>query len=213
VLLFKKGKLSKYFVRKFVHTAAGLTILTIPFLSTPIISLIISGFATIFLRVINNKSRIQLIRDVYNTLAEEEELELGYLQGPFGYSLAITVMTFIYVLFPAHVGIIVTSIFIMIFADTMAGIIGRKYGKHKIVLFNKIQKRSIEGSFIMFLFSFLISISIFLLMNSYKEIFLIAIVTSIVATAIEMLSPSKWDDLAIPIGTSLIMIIFLQGLV
>ena len=213
VLLFKQGILSKYFVRKFVHTTAGLSILAIPFLSTPLISLIISLTATIGLRIINQKSKLKIIQDIYTTLAEKDELEIGYLQGPFGYSLAITLMTFIYVLFPAYVGIIFTSIFIMIFADTMAGIVGKKYGIHKIVILNKIQKRSFEGSAVMFVVSFFITISIFLLIKSYRDVFLIAIITSIVATIIEMFSPSKWDDLAIPIGTSLILIIFLQFIV
>jgi len=92
------------------------------------------------------------------------------------------------------------GILIMGYGDGLAAIIGVKYGKHKFKVLGN--EKSFEGSLAMFVFSFLVSISLLYIFNPVN-ITLFSLIVAIVSTALEALSPYGLDNLTVPLGTSL----------
>jgi dolichol kinase len=115
----------------------------------------------------------------------------------------------------------IAGILLMIISDTLASIIGKKYGKNKINLPWLKTTRSLEGSIAFFLSGFLICFIAFTFLgvtNPLTQIhltlgiaLLYSLITSALATVVELISPSTWDDLTIPIAT--VIIVFLLTLI
>ncbi|MCF0147551.1 MAG: phosphatidate cytidylyltransferase [Clostridium sp.] len=92
------------------------------------------------------------------------------------------------------------GILIMGYGDGLAAVIGVKYGKHTFEVLGN--KRSLEGSLAMFIFSFVVSV-IILYIFSGTNVFLYSLIIAIVSTGLEALSPYGLDNLTVPLGTSL----------
>ena len=103
---------------------------------------------------------------------------------------------------------------IMIIADTLASVVGKRWGRIKIK-FPWTSARTVLGSLTMFGCAFLVCIGSFWYFGYFNPltqvpltwdiIFLYAFITAILATIIEILSPSTFDDLTVPIGTTIII--------
>lgn len=115
------------------------------------------------------------------------------LSGSFYFTLAVLTSV---VLFPKNIAI--TSILIMIFSDTMAALIGKTLGKHKIL------DKSIEGC-LAFLITTIILLYLYDLLSTY-EIILI----SFILTLVELYSKKlKIDDnLSITLISGSLLLIF-----
>ena len=107
---------------------------------------------------------------------------------------------------------------IMIVSDTLVSIVGKKFGKKKIIIKWNNTERKVIGSMTLFITAFILSyFSYFIfgyliqinqvIINPF-QVFLFSILTAFTATLIELLSPSTYDDLTVPILTTLIMFIF-----
>lgn len=217
IQLKKRDKISKFAARKIVHLFAGLSVLSTPFFTWPYFALIIVGSLTIVTYFSSKDAKLKALKDLYDTIGEEaeEQLKRKFLQGPFNYCFSIFFLLTIFVIFaPNQLYFPIAGILIMIIADTLASIVGKRYGRIGLK-FPWTGRRTVIGSLTMFTFSFLLSFISFWyfgLFNTLTQvpltwniILLYALITAVLATLIELLSPSTWDDLSVPLASTLIM--------
>ena len=218
LILYKKGKITKFTARKSVHLFAGLSILSSPFFFWPFWPTIIAGTLTIVVLFSSKDSKVKQLKELYDAISEEQEdsLKRAFLQGPFFYCLSITSLVFIFAIFaPGQFYFPIAGILIMIIADTMASVIGKRWGKISISLSWTNSKRTLEGSLTFFGFSFLLCFLSFFLFGllipdiqaplTIDTILMYSLITSSIATVVELISPSTYDDLTVPLGSTLII--------
>ena len=221
VQLKKRDKITKFQARKAVHLFAGLAVLSAPYYSWPWWAVVLAGSMTLLTLLSSKKSGVKQLKDLYDSIGEEAEEKVGYLQGPFHYCLSITILITFFVIFaPNQMYFPIAGILLMIISDTLASIIGKKYGKRKINLPWVNTTRSLEGSLAFFISGFIVCFIAFTFMSvnpitqihlSLEIALLYSLITSALATIIELVSPSTWDDLTIPIAT--VMCVFLLTLI
>ena len=222
VQLKKRDKINKFQARKAVHLFAGLAVLSTPYYSWPWFAVIIVSSMTLLTLLSSKKSGVKQLKDLYDSIGEEAEEKVGYLQGPFHYCLSITILITIFVIFaPNQMYFPIAGILLMIISDTLASIIGKKYGKRKINLPWLNTTRSLEGSIAFFVSGFIVCFFAFTFLGvsnpltqvhlSLEVAIIYSIITSALATIIELISPSTWDDLTIPIAT--VVCVFLLTLI
>ncbi|GAG88182.1 unnamed protein product, partial [marine sediment metagenome] len=130
VQLKKRDKITKFQARKAVHLFAGLAVLTSPLYSWPWFAVIIVSSMTLLTLLSSKKSNVKQLKELYDSIGEEAEEKVGYLQGPFHYCLSITILiTFFVIIAPDQMSFPIAGILLMIISDTLASIIGKKYGK------------------------------------------------------------------------------------
>ncbi len=215
VELKKRDKISKFTARKIVHTLAGLSVLSTPFFIFPYFAILIAGSLTIVVFFSSKESKVKKLKDLYESIGEEAEEKAGRLMGPLNYCISITILVTVFVIFaPNQLYFPIAGILIMIFADTLASVIGKRWGKIKLKL-PWTGTRTVLGSLTMFVTAFLLSLGSFWYFGSFalseqnpltwNIIFLYAFITSLLATIIEAISPSIYDDLTVPIFSTIIM--------
>jgi len=216
VELKKRDKITKFQARKAVHLFAGLSILITPFFTWPWWGVILASSMTVLTFFSSKKSKVKQLRDLYDSIGEEAEEKAGYLQGPFHYCLSITILiTLFAIIAPDQMYFPIAGILLMIISDTLASVIGKKYGKIKIKLPWPNTTRTLEGSLTFFVSGFILCFIAFMFLGvtnpitqihiSLEAALLYSLITSILATIIELISPSTYDDLTVPILTSLII--------
>ncbi|MFX1356395.1 MAG: diacylglycerol/polyprenol kinase family protein [Promethearchaeota archaeon] len=216
VQLKKRDKITKFQARKAVHLFAGLAVLSSPYFEWPWWSVIIASTLTILVLLSSKKSKVKQLKELYDSIGEEAEEKVGYLQGPFHYCLSILCLITFFVIF-AHDKLYfpISGILLMIISDTLASVIGRRYGKIKIKIPWIKTVRTLEGSLAFFISGFILCFIAFTFIGvtnpitqapiSFEFALLLSLVTSALAMIIELISPSTWDDLTVPIGTTLII--------
>lgn len=216
VQLKKRDKISKFQARKAVHLFAGLAVFSSPYFDWPWWAVIIAGSLTVLVLLSSKKSKVKQLKELYDSIGEEAEEKVGYLQGPFHYCLSITGLTTIFVIFaPAQLYFPIAGILLMIISDTLASLIGKKYGKRIIPIPWVKTKRTLEGSLAFFISGFILCFFAFTILGvtnpitqahlSFEEAIIFSLITSVLATLIELSSPSTWDDLTVPILTTIII--------
>jgi dolichol kinase len=216
VYLKKKNLVSKFVARKIVHLFAGLVVLIVPFFILPLYAIIIAVTMTIVVYFSAKDSSVKQLQELYESIGEEAEERAGRLQGPFHYSISITLLITIFVLFaPDQLYFPICGILIMIISDSLAPIVGKKYGRIKIVLAYTGSQRTLEGSGAFLVSAFILCFASFYyfgLANTISQkaltlemIFAYSLVTAAVGTIIELISPSTWDDLTVPIATTIVI--------
>ncbi|MFX0071373.1 MAG: hypothetical protein ACFFAO_09820, partial [Candidatus Hermodarchaeota archaeon] len=169
----------------------------------------------------SKESKVKKLKELYDTIVEEAEEKVGYLQGPFHYCISILILVTIFVIFAPHqLYFPIAGILIMIIGDTMASVIGKRWGTIPIKL-PWTGRRSLQGSITMFVFSYLLALGSFYYFGMFNPvtqniltwdlILIYSLITGLAATIIEIISPSTWDDLSVPIGTT--VLIFLLTLI
>jgi len=218
LILYKKEKISKFSARKAVHMFAGLAILSSPFYFWPFWPTIIAGTLTLFVYFSSKESKVKQLKDLYEAISEEQEegLKRAFLQGPFFYCLSITLLVLIFAIFaPEQFYFPIAGVLIMIVADTLASVIGKRWGKISLSLSWTNSKRTLEGSSTFFFTAYLLCFLSFFLFGlliptfqeplSFPAILIYSLITSAIATVIELISPSTFDDLTVPLGSTLII--------
>ncbi len=213
--LKEKEIITKFTARKLIHSFAGLAVLVTPYLNYPLLAVIFAILMTTIMRFSSKKSKTKPLKQLFEAIGEDEELQLGYLQGPYSYCLAITILTFIFAFFQNKFYIPISSILIMMYADVLAAFIGKKYGKHHINIPWVGNKRTLEGSLTFFGSSLVLSIFLFFFFGQILpgnsiilttgNVFLLSFLISFISTFLELISPSKYDDLIVPLGSTLIV--------
>ncbi len=196
VLLFITQKAVKRFnllaehSRKAVHIIMGVTVTLFPFIFEYKISVWILATLSIALFYI-----IRHYKKVKDSLGDAmyriERVSYGEIYYTLGVALSFT-------LAPSNQAYIV-SIFILTFSDSLASLIGIKYGKYIISI--KGNSKSLAGSFTFFISTFLIS---FIATQS----FLFSLSLSFLLTFVETLSIRGIDNLLIPLISSIFFIVF-----
>jgi dolichol kinase len=217
--LKNRNLISKLTARKLIHSFGGLTILFAPFFSYPFYIIGVAFFillSYLILKFSSPKSRFKLFRELFSAVSEEEEERVNYLQGPFLYSLTITIQSFIFLFFHEWLYIAIASILIMMYADTAASYIGKKIGRHSFQFPWLKHKRTFEGSLFFLIIAFACAFGTFfifgflnaanLLPLSIAQTLLLSLILSLITTGAEAMSPSKYDDLIVPICGSLLLI-------
>jgi dolichol kinase len=197
---------------------AGLAILSSPYYFWPFWPTIIAGTLTLFVYFSSKDSKVKQLKELYDAISEEQEdgLKRAFLQGPFFYCLSITSLVFIFgIVAPGNFYFPIAGVLIMIVADTLASVIGKRWGKVGISLPWTNSKRTLEGSTSFFLTAFIVCFISFFLFGllipafqeqlSFPTVILYSLITSAIATIIELISPSTFDDLTVPFGSTLII--------
>ena len=216
VQLKKRDKITKFQARKMVHLFAGLSILTTPFFSWPWWAVLLASSMTILTFLSSKKSKVKQLKDLYDSIGEEAEEKAGYLQGPFHYCLSITILITLFVIVaPNQMYFPIAGILLMIISDTLASVIGKKYGKRKINLPWLNTTRTLEGSLAFFISGFILCFFAFTTLGvinpitqihiSLEAALIYSLITSVFATIVELISPSTWDDLTVPISATLVI--------
>jgi phytol kinase len=151
--LQQKNLISKYLARKLIHSFGGLIILVTPFLSLSalVIGLVLFWFFTILILLSKPDSKVRLFREIFNAVSESDEIQYGRLQGPFLYSLSIAIIFGVFAFFREVIYFPIAGGLVMMYADTLASVVGKKYGKHKIKIKWNPNARSVEGSLVFFI--------------------------------------------------------------
>ncbi len=221
VFLEHKGIMSKFIARKTVHLFTGLVVLIVPFFILPLHAIVIASSLTIAVYFSARNSSVKQLKELYEAIGEEAEAKAGRLQGPFYYSLSITLLFTIFVLFaPYQLYFPICGILIMIISDSLASMVGKNYGKIKIAFSYTGSQRTLEGSLTFFASAFLLCYGAFYyygLFNPVNQkiltldlVMIYALVTALAGTLFELLSPSTTDDLTVPLATT--TVIFLLAL-
>jgi dolichol kinase len=206
--VFHNRGMSSHNARKIVHLFAGFACFIVPFLNIPLLALTVSITFLIILRFAGPKSN-QVLRPIFDLMAEKNEREIGYLSGPFSYALAINILVLIFSFLPQYFFFPASSIMVMMISDTLASYAGRRFGKHKINIKYTRTIRSVEGSLVLFISAFILSVFGFTFFGylfpnnahqmSFFWILILSILLAINSTIIEILSPSNLDDLIVPV--------------
>ncbi|MTJ51383.1 phosphatidate cytidylyltransferase [Anabaena sp. UHCC 0253] len=121
--------------------------------------------------------------------------------GTFFYAVSIGVLVagFWHLQQPQYA---VLGIMIMAWGDGLAALIGKRFGKHKYIIFGS--QKSWEGSFTVTLVSYLICVTILLLtQGNIWQTWIISLIIALIATILEAFSFLGVDNLTVPIGSAI----------
>lgn len=99
------------------------------------------------------------------------------------------------------------GIFILGYGDGLAAVVGKAFGKKKI-----INGKSLIGSITMFFASFIVS-SLLLAIGLKLDLWMVLLFSfaiSVISTLIELFTPKGLDNLSIPLGSSLLIYLLLM---
>jgi len=220
IQLKKRDKITKFQARKMVHLFAGLSILITPFFIWPWWAVLLASSMTVLTFLSSKKSKVKQLKDLYDSIGEEAEEKVGYLQGPFHYCLSITILiTLFVVVAPNQMYFPIAGILLMIISDTLASVIGKKYGKRKINLPWLNTTRTLEGALAFFISGIMLCFFAFMSLGvtnpitqihiSLEAALIYSLITSVFATVVELISPSTWDDLTVPISATLVIFLLI----
>jgi phytol kinase len=222
-VLRKRELVPIYVSRKVIHTFAGPLFLVCwllfsgdgwsRYFASVVAWLFVFLFLALGLQIMKNEEFVRTM----SRSGEPRE----FLRGTLFYALVMAICAIMMWYVPANIdgtpnfAIFVPTAF-LIFGplaggDGFADIIGRKWGKHKV-----LGEKSIEGSIAMFLFSILFTYGLlgiyWLLINPVQPAAISLIkplipilVIALVATIVEILSPKTFDNLLIPIATVIVI--------
>jgi phytol kinase len=176
-------------VRKVVHIGTGNVLLIAWWLHIP--TWICIGAGVIFSAIALASHNINIL-SMLNDVGRKT-------YGVFYYALSITIL--VTVLWEHHPQYAAIGVMVMSWGDGMAALIGKRFGKHTFIHLGN--KRSLEGSFAMFVTSLIVIISILGIANGFrlKDIG-IAIPIAAIAALLEAYSPGGTDNLSVPLSSA-----------
>ncbi|QNO14639.1 hypothetical protein HYG86_07495 [Alkalicella caledoniensis] len=190
--LGKKQILSNEGTRKFVHIGvANWWFIAMYFFDNKFYAAIVPAIFVI----VNYISYKQQIFKSIERNSEENSLGTVY------YAISLLILSLITFSEGYSPTIGLVGIMVMGYGDGLAAVIGQAYGKHKYTIFGAT--KSMEGTLAMFLSSFIVTLLI-LHFGSFPNVFLLPFVIAIFATVIESISFAGFDNLTVPLLTSLI---------
>ena len=142
------------------------------------------------------RHHIKLVKDIYlylfSKLTRNIEKKTNTLTGASYYLIGCLIIIYFF----DNKAIIMASLLTMSISDSFAAIIGIKYGKTKIY-----NNKSLEGSFVFFIITFLI-INVFMFELSILK----CIIISLIVTLVELFSSHYINDnLTIPLSCALLI--------
>ena len=161
------------------------------FIALLVISILIIDIYRLYF---NQKINIPIIKHINNTIRPYEK------STPMSATLLVITSLVIILIFKREIAIIAISM--VAICDTAAAIYGMKFGKIKL-FFNKTLEGSfaflLTGCFLVFLLNYFINMGL-------DIIFLI--ICTLIATITESITPTKYDNITVPLSTALALYIF-----
>ncbi len=187
-----KRKLPAHITRKIVHIGGGIVATLLPvFLDLKTVVIIGGGF---FLILLWSKKK-----NFLSSVHKINEESIGALL--YAPSLTLTAIIF----WPTNQIIFQGAALVLGLSDGIAGIVGRRYGKRR---YSITGTKTVEGSIVFFLITFLILSGILLAQSSQpvlnKTVFVLG--GSLLLTIIEASFGRGWDNLFIPIVAGFILL-------
>ena len=195
--------------RKFLHAMIGNLPFIIPFFTSNIYPILVAAPFVLVTLFASRYSPFPRVRSRLSGLADLTEE--GHAFGLVFYAISYTVLA---LFFASKPYIIAAGILPMAYGDAAASIVGERYGRTKYKI---TTKKSVEGSAAMFVVSFL-SLSIGLILYSAFYSFTVfdrfvgVLLTALMATLIEGLSPLGFDNLTVPVISALTFLVLSGGL-
>jgi len=214
-IIFVSGKMDKFLnisqkaSRKFLHAMIGNLPFIIPFFTENIYPVLVAApfIAVTFLAspyspVENVNKRLKGLADI-----TEEGHHLGLVFYAVSY-------TFLALFFASKPYVIAAGILPMAYGDSLASIVGERYGRRRYRLF---ADKSLEGSVAMFFgsfFSFTLSLVFFSVLHQFSvyETIFPALAAAVVATLVESISPMGFDNLTVPAFSALTFLLLNGGI-
>lgn len=134
--------------------------------------------------------------NLLKAMERQEKDSLGTVYFPISLLILVIITYGILGREYAYIGGI--GVLIMGYGDGLAAVIGTTYGKHKLP-----NGKSIEGSLAMFFSSFIVA-AILLYISSISGFIYYALGVAFIATLIEYFTPHGFDNLTVPLGSSLV---------
>lgn len=181
--------------RKFLHAMIGNLLFAIPFFTSNIYPVLVAAPFILIMLLASSYSPFKDISGRFKGLAETTE------EGhPLGLAYYAISYTFLALFFASKPYVIAAGILPMAYDDSVASIVGEKYGRRKYKL---IADKSLEGSMVMFfasLLSFTGSLFFFSLLYSFPvfEKIFPAFAVATMTTLAESVSPLGFDNLTVP---------------
>jgi phytol kinase len=195
-IIKRRGIIDAKTSRKFLHAMIGTLPIIMPYFSDGLYPFLV---ASPFILVTFLATQYSPFPNLINRLGSLRELtEEGHSSGLVLYAISYTVLTYLYGMRPY---IVAAGIFPMAYGDSLAALVGKRYGKYKFRIF---EEKSLEGSMGMFLGSFLsLTLGMIYFSNIYRFEYtsqLIPILSVSLATAIlEAVSPKGLDNILVPV--------------
>ncbi len=184
-------KLNGELKRKLFHITMGLSMLALPYIFSSIYSvLVLAVLAIISLLIIKHTKFKNSIGSVLYSVERQSWGEIFFVISVF----------VIFYLSRGNKILYNIPILTLTLADSVAALIGKRYGKNNISYSNEDTK-SIEGSFMFFITAFMITIVNLLLFTNVgrQETLIISIIIGFNVALVEMISHSGNDNLLIPL--------------
>lgn len=176
-------------VRKVVHIGTGHVLLIAWWLQIPTWLCVSAGVAFSAIALASHTTNIlPMLNDVGRKT-----------YGVFYYALSITIL--VALLWESHPEYAVIGVMVMSWGDGMAALIGKRFGKHTFIYMGNT--RSLEGSFAMFVTSFMVIVGVFGLSHGIHAIDVgVAMPIAAIAALLEAFSPGGTDNLSVPLSSA-----------
>ena len=184
------------FTRKFIHIAVGMWAYGVVLLFERRAFAIIPPLAFV---AINAFSYWQ---GTFKAMETGEEGQLGTIYFPISFAVLIWLLW-------DRPPLMVASLMPMTWGDALAAVVGRRIGRRHYTVAGST--RSLEGSVVMFLASWVATLVPLLLLSSISPLSAVwvAAATGLGATVIEAVSPWGIDNLTVPAVSALILVLLL----
>lgn len=201
-IIDKVKKLEGEVKRKLFHITMGISMLTLPYIFSSIYSVaLLAMLAIASLLIIKHSKLKNSIGSVLYSVDRESWGEIFFV---------ISVLSIFY-LSKGNKVLYNIPILILTLADSVAALIGKRYGKNDIS-YNNEDSKSIEGSFMFFMTAFMITIVNLLLFTTVdrEETLIISIIIGLNVALIEMISHSGNDNLLIPLTSYALLVLHMN---
>ncbi|MGA9349638.1 MAG: phosphatidate cytidylyltransferase [Anaerolineae bacterium] len=175
---------STEFTRKFIHIAVGLWAFGMVLLFQHWYFAIIPPLSFVLLNYISYRG------EIFKSVETGEKGNLGTVYFPISFAIIICLLW-------ERPNLLVASLMPMAWGDGLAAVLGRRYGQRKYSILGST--RSMEGSLVMFLFSW-VSVFLALLLLpplGWQTSLLYSLALAVFATIVEALSPWHIDNLTV----------------
>jgi len=186
---------STEFTRKLIHISVGLWAFGTVLLFQHWYFAIIPFLSFVLLNYISYRG------EIFKSVETGEKGNLGTVYFPISFAIIICLLW-------ERPNLLVASLMPMTWGDALAAVLGRRYGQRKYSVLGST--RSMEGSLVMFLFSWLSTFLALLLLppllppvrggwGGWQTSLLYALAVAVFATLVEALSPWHVDNLTVPL--------------
>lgn len=173
--------------RKFIHVGVGNWIVVAPFVFDNLMLVLIPPITFIVLNYLSFRY------DIVQSMERENKSirDLGTVYYAFSYFLVIAIDVVVF----NEILLSIVPILIMAYGDGFSAVIGQRFTS-KILIGNK----TVYGTITMFVASLIVG---FLFVSTWWIVLLIAVI----ATMIELFTPRGFDNLTIPLGVYILLLI------